>query len=97
MRASYKWGETITTAYFPKENGAYFDNDLKLIDWLRQYSTEKDETFVRGFLGRMLFSGDESLKKVNVLSGGREGPLHALPDDALRRQRAHPRRADEPP
>lgn len=66
----YKWGETITTAYFPKENGAYFDNNLTLIDWLRQFSTEKDETFVRGFLGRMLFSGDDSLKKVNVLSGG---------------------------
>ncbi|HOD16569.1 MAG TPA: ATP-binding cassette domain-containing protein [Spirochaetota bacterium] len=66
----YKWGETITAAYFPKENGAYFDNNLTLIDWLRQFSTEKDETFVRGFLGRMLFSGDDSLKKVNVLSGG---------------------------
>jgi ATPase subunit of ABC transporter with duplicated ATPase domains len=67
---NFKWGETITTADFPKENGPYFDNDLRLIDWLRQYTTEKDETFVRGFLGRMLFSGDDSLKKVNVLSGG---------------------------
>ena len=66
----YKWGETITTAYFPKENGPYFDGNLDLVAWLRQYSTEKDETFVRGFLGRMLFSGDDSLKKVNVLSGG---------------------------
>jgi ATPase subunit of ABC transporter with duplicated ATPase domains len=66
----FRWGETITTAYFPRENGAYFDSDLKLIDWLRQYTTENDETYVRGFLGRMLFSGDESLKKVNVLSGG---------------------------
>jgi ATPase subunit of ABC transporter with duplicated ATPase domains len=67
---SFKWGETISAAYFPSENGEYFDNDLKLIDWLRQYSSENDETYVRGFLGRMLFSGDESLKKVSVLSGG---------------------------
>jgi ATPase subunit of ABC transporter with duplicated ATPase domains len=66
----FKWGETMTAAYFPKENSPYFDNDLKLIDWLRQYTTENDETYVRGFLGRMLFSGDESLKKVSVLSGG---------------------------
>ena len=66
----YKWGETITAAYFPKENDSYFDSNLDLVGWLRQYSTEKDETFVRGFLGRMLFSGDDSLKKVNVLSGG---------------------------
>ena len=67
---SFKWGETISTAYFPSENSAYFDNDLRLIDWLRQYSSDNDETYVRGFLGRMLFSGDESLKKVSVLSGG---------------------------
>jgi ATPase subunit of ABC transporter with duplicated ATPase domains len=60
----------ISTAYFPSENSAYFDNDLRLIDWLRQYSSENDETYVRGFLDRMLFSGDESLKKVSVLSGG---------------------------
>ncbi len=66
----YKWGETITTAYFPRENSRYFDNNMKLIDWLRQFTTENDETYVRGFLGRMLFSGDESLKQVNVLSGG---------------------------
>ena len=66
----FKWGETITVSYFPKENSEYFDNDMNILDWLRQYSTEKDETFVRGFLGRMLFSGEESLKKVNVLSGG---------------------------
>ena len=66
----YRWGETITTAYFPKENGAFFDSELSLLEWLRQYSEERDETFVRGFLGRMLFSGEEALKKVNVLSGG---------------------------
>ncbi|TAL35217.1 MAG: ATP-binding cassette domain-containing protein [Spirochaetes bacterium] len=69
-RGGFKWGETITTAYFPKENDTYFDSDLRLLDWLRQYSAEKDETYVRGFLGRMLFSGDESLKPVRVLSGG---------------------------
>ena len=67
---SFRWGDTITTAYFSKENGAYFESDLTLVDWLRQFSKDNDETFVRGFLGRMLFSGEESLKKVRVLSGG---------------------------
>jgi ATPase subunit of ABC transporter with duplicated ATPase domains len=67
---SYKWGETITTAYFPKENSSFFDSERNLISWLRQFTSNNDETYVRGFLGRMLFSGDESLKKVNVLSGG---------------------------
>jgi ATPase subunit of ABC transporter with duplicated ATPase domains len=65
------WGTTVTSAYFPKENSEFFANtDLNLVDWLRQYSVEKDESFVRGFLGRMLFSGEEALKKSNVLSGG---------------------------
>jgi len=67
---TFRWGETITTSFFPKDNSSYFESSLNLIDWLRQYSDEKEEGFVRGFLGRMLFSGDESLKKVNVLSGG---------------------------
>jgi ATPase subunit of ABC transporter with duplicated ATPase domains len=67
---SFKWGQTITTSYFPKDNAAYFECELDLIDWLRQYSKEKDETYIRGFLGRMLFSGEESLKQVKVLSGG---------------------------
>ncbi len=67
---SYKWGVSTTQAYFPKENRKYFDVDLNVVDWLRQYSEEKDENFVRGFLGRMLFTGEESLKKVKVLSGG---------------------------
>jgi len=67
---TYSWGTTITPAFFPKDNAQYFDTDLNLVDWLRQYSTEKDESFIRGFLGRMLFSGEESLKKANVLSGG---------------------------
>ena len=62
---------TITPAYFPKENAAYFDNDLTLVDWLRQYTPPAEgESFARGFLGRMLFSGDEALKKTAVLSGG---------------------------
>ena len=68
---SFKWGQTITTSYFPKDNSAFFDNiDLNLVDWLRQYSKDQEETFVRGFLGRMLFSGEESLKSAKVLSGG---------------------------
>lgn len=67
---TYTWGVTTTHAYFPKDNTDYFQSDLNLIDWLRQYSQEQDETFIRGFLGRMLFSGEEALKKVNVLSGG---------------------------
>lgn len=66
----YKWGVTITKTYLPNDNNKYFDSDLNLVDWLRQYSKEKDETYVRGFLGRMLFSGEESLKKSSVLSGG---------------------------
>lgn len=68
---SFKWGVTVTNAYLPSDNTDYFkDNNDNLIDWLRQYSEEKDETFIRGFLGRMLFSGEETLKKSSVLSGG---------------------------
>ncbi|WP_019534113.1 ABC-F family ATP-binding cassette domain-containing protein [Paenibacillus ginsengihumi] len=66
----YSWGVTTSQAYFPKENSAYFDNDLTLVDWLRQYSKDQDESYIRGFLGRMLFSGEEALKKASVLSGG---------------------------
>lgn len=66
----FKWGVTITKSYLPSHNDQFFKNDLNLIDWLRQYSTEKDETYIRGFLGKMLFSGEETLKKCNVLSGG---------------------------
>ncbi len=64
------WGTTITNNYFPKDNNYLFAEDMILVDWLRQYSKDPDETYVRGFLGRMLFSGEEALKKVNVLSGG---------------------------
>lgn len=64
------WGTTITKDYFPKDNNYLFDTDENLTEWLRKYSKDPDETYVRGFLGRMLFSGDESLKKANVISGG---------------------------
>ena len=68
---NFRWGVTITNSYFPKENSAYFANNLSLIEWLGQYSPANEgETFARGFLGRMLFSGDEATKKTNVLSGG---------------------------
>lgn len=67
----YKWGITITKAYFPKDNSNYFtSSELNLVDWLRQFSEEKSESYIRGFLGRMLFSGEEALKPTNVLSGG---------------------------
>ena len=64
------WGTTITKDYFPKDNSELFEKDLSIVDWLRQYSKDPDETYIRSFLGRMLFTGEESLKKVNVLSGG---------------------------
>ena len=67
---TFKWGFSTSRAYFPKDNKKYFETDLNLIDWLRQYSENKDENFVRGILGRMLFSGEESLKSARVLSGG---------------------------
>ena len=68
---SFKWGVTTTQAYLPNDNSKYFEGcDLSLTDWLRQYSKDPDESFVRGFLGRMLFSGEESLKKASVISGG---------------------------
>lgn len=66
----FAWGQTITTSYLPNENNHYFNSDDNLIDWLRQFSKEKDETYIRGFLGKMLFSGEEVFKKSNVLSGG---------------------------
>jgi len=68
---SFKFGQTITPAYLPNENSKYFDTDENLIDWLRQYSDEeKEEAYIRGFLGKMLFSGEETLKSCHVLSGG---------------------------
>ena len=67
----YKWGISISTSYFPHDNSSYFNGcDLSIIDWLAQYSKETTETYLRGFLGRMLFSGDSVFKPVHVLSGG---------------------------
>ena len=67
---NYKWGVTTSRAYFPKDSSAEFDNDLTITDWLTQYSEIKDATYVRGFLGRMLFPGEDGIKRVRVLSGG---------------------------
>ena len=67
---TYKWGVTTSRAYFPLDSGDEFQNDSTIVEWLTQYSEEKDVTYVRGFLGRMLFSGDDGVKKLNVLSGG---------------------------
>ena len=73
-RGKFEWGTTVTTAYLPLENNEFFQNDLNLMDWLRQYVpsyvTDVDEPFLRGFLGKMLFTGDEIMKKTKVLSGG---------------------------
>ena len=65
-----KYGQTITTATLPNENAKYFNGSDNLVDWLRQFSEEKDEVFIRGFLGKMLFTGEEVFKKSDVLSGG---------------------------
>ncbi len=67
---TFKWGASTSRAYYPKDSAKYFSRDLSVMDWLRQYTKNTDQDFVRGFLGRMLFSGDESLKSVTVLSGG---------------------------
>ena len=61
---SFEWGVTVTKSFLPNDNTSYFNVDLDLVDWLRQYSEEKDEEFIRGFLGKMLFSGDEVLKNL---------------------------------
>ncbi len=67
---SFKWGVTTSFSYFPKDNTELFDSDETIVDWLMPFSPEKDPTYVRGFLGRMLFPGEDGIKKVNVLSGG---------------------------
>ncbi len=67
---SFKWGTSVKYAYYPKDNRGYFDDEMNLVEWLSRYSVNKTETFLRGFLGRMLFSGEESLKSARVLSGG---------------------------
>ena len=70
FEGSFSWGQTLSVSYFPKDNAALFDSDLSIVDWLRQYTDSEDETYIRSFLGRMLFTGDEALKPVRVLSGG---------------------------
>lgn len=67
---TYDWGQTITTAYLPLDNSAFFNTDMNLVDWLCQYSDDSSEIYLKGFLGKMLFSGEEVLKKASVLSGG---------------------------
>ena len=69
-KGSFRWGISTSQSYYPKDNAEYFDVEYNLLDWLRQFSDNTDENFVRGFLGRMLFSGEESFKPVKVLSGG---------------------------
>jgi ATPase subunit of ABC transporter with duplicated ATPase domains len=69
---SFKWGVSTSRSYFPKDNSSFFDGcNLSILDWLKQYSKDDSETYLRGFLGRLLFSGDDVLKPVNVLSGAR--------------------------
>ena len=68
---TFKWWITTTQSYLPKDNTSYFENkDISLVDWLRQYSKDQNETYIRGFLGRKLYSGEEALKKASILSGG---------------------------
>ena len=67
---TFTWGQTITSTYLPLENEVFFEKDMKLVDWLAQYSSDTHEQFLRGYLGKMLFSGEEIFKKANVLSGG---------------------------
>jgi len=95
---TFNWGVTTSRAYFPKDNAKYFDEvNLTLIDWLRQFSPDQNENFVRGFLGRMLFSGDEATKKTKVLSGGERVRCMLAPDDARRCECADSRRPHESP
>ena len=81
---TYKWGITTSQAYFPKDNSEYFENsDLNLVDWLRQFSPKDDsESFLRGFLGRMLFSGEEVIKKGKCSIRWRKSSLYAFKNDA---------------
>ena len=95
---SFKWGVTITTSYFPKDNSKFFEGcKLNMMEWFAQYSPEQLESYMRGFLGRMLFSGDDVYKPVSVLSGGEKVRVYALPDDALRGQFPHAGSAHQPP
>ncbi len=81
---TYKWGVTTSQAYFPLDSGSEFDNDYSIVDWLTQYSEEKDATYVRGFLGRMLFAGDDGVKKRESSVRRRESALPVIQDDDFR-------------
>ena len=70
QQGSYEWGQTITTAYLPLDNSAYFDTDMTILDWLGQFAKDTNDVYLKGFLGRMLFSGEEVNKRASVLSGG---------------------------
>ena len=88
---SYKWGVTTSQSYFPKDNTAIFDTDELIVDWLTQYSEIKDATYVRGFLGRMLFAGEDGVKKNACTLRRRKGSCTALPHDDHGKQCAHVR------
>ena len=88
---SFRWGVTITSAYFPQENSEFFEQEMTLIEWLGQYSPPTEgETFARGFLGRMLFSGEEAMKKTSRPLRRRTGSLYVVAHDADRSQCADP-------
>uniref|UniRef100_UPI0025997CBF ATP-binding cassette domain-containing protein n=1 Tax=uncultured Muribaculum sp. TaxID=1918613 RepID=UPI0025997CBF len=70
VAGTFEWGQTITTAYLPLDNSAFFNTDMNLVDWLSQWSDDSSEIYLKGFLGKMLFSGEEVMKKASVLSGG---------------------------
>lgn len=85
MRAALSGGKTVSTSYFPQDNTSYFEGcTLNIAEWLKQFTTEETETYLRSFLGRMLFSGDDIYKEVRVLSGGGKGTLHAVQNDDVR-------------
>ena len=78
-KGTVKWGQTVTTAYLPQDNNRYFEaNQSNLIEWLRRFSKEPAESYLRGFLGRMLFSGDQPLKQVKFLSGGEKNEMYVF-------------------
>lgn len=92
-----EWGVTITPAYLPLNNASFFNNQLSILDWIAQFSDDTSELYLRGYLGKMLFSGDEIHKRVNVLSGGGEDALHDRAHDDPASQHADTGLADEPP
>ena len=82
---TFKWGVSTSTSYFPVDNNKYFDGcEMSIIDWMRQYSTDETDTYLRGFLGRMLFSGDDVYKKSKCSFRRRKGSLYVFKNDAFR-------------